>query len=338
MWCLARQAARLARYRALTWLVWMLASGLAFCLHQVGITRWYVCRNHLPGTAILYYHQIATHAFRRHIEYLRKHYNLIRLDDLVESIAKGTTLKDAVVITFDDGYKSIYSDIFPILKRYKVPVTVFLVSDIVGTEKEIWADTIRNLGKNSGKNSHIPDVAYLKCLPDRERNRRIQELIASYKYTPSQRSMLSWNEAQEMLDSGLVSFGSHSKTHPCLTMMDAEEAKVEILNSKRELESHLNIESKHFSYPNGDYDSSHIKMLEGAYQSASTIVPGINDATTSPYELRRIAGSGNVGVLAMKISGLWGRLGMDWFTLEYMRKRALLKPSNQEISRDAKRL
>jgi len=257
---------------------------------------------------------------------------------LVESIAKGTTLKDAVVITFDDGYKSIYSDIFPLLEKHKVPVTIFLVSDTVGTEKEIWADTLRNLKKNSGSNSHIPDVEYFKCIPDREKNRRIEELIATYKYTPSQRSMLSWSEGQEMLDSGLVSFGSHSKTHPCLTMMDAEEAKVEILESKRELESRLNIESKHFSYPNGDYDSSHIKMLEGVYQSASTIVPGINDATTNPYELRRIEGSVNVGVLAMKISGLWGRLGMDWFTLEYLRRRALLKPPNQEISRDAKRL
>lgn len=320
------------------WFTWMLANGLAFCFHQVGIIGWYVRRHQLPGTAILYYHQIAAASFKRHIDYLRKHYNLIQLDDLVESIAKGTTLKDGVVITFDDGYKSIYSDIFPLLKRYKIPVTVFLVSDIVGTGKEIWTDTLRNLRKNSSNNSHIPDVEYFKCIPDREKNRRIQELVASYKYTPSQRSMLSWNEAQEMLGSGLVSFGSHSKTHPCLTMMDAEEAKVEILDSKRELESHLNVESKHFSYPNGDYDSSHIEMLEGVYQSASTIVPGINDATTSPYELRRIEASGNVGMLAMKISGLWGRLGMDWFTLEYMRKRALLKPSNQEISRDAKRL
>ena len=310
------------------WLGWMLANGLAFCFYQAGITHWYVRRNHLLGTAILYYHQIAAHSFRRHIEYLRKHYNLIRLDDLVETIAKGTTLKDTVVITFDDGYKSIYSDIFPILKRYEVPITVFLVSDIVGTEKEIWADTLRNLRKNSGDKSYIPDVEYFKCIPNTEKNRLIQELIARYKYTPPQRSILSWDEVQKMLKSGLVSFGSHSKTHPCLTKMDAEEAKVEILDSKRKLESHLNIEIEHFSYPNGDYDNLHFKMLDSAYQSASTTVPGINDATTNLHELRRIAGNGSVAVLAMKISGLWGRLGTDWFTLECMRRRAQLKPSN----------
>ena len=42
--------------------------------------------------------------------------------------------KNSVVITFDDGYMSNYTLIYPILKKYKIPATIFIIEDLLGTE------------------------------------------------------------------------------------------------------------------------------------------------------------------------------------------------------------
>jgi peptidoglycan/xylan/chitin deacetylase (PgdA/CDA1 family) len=37
-----------------------------------------------------------------------------------------------LIITFDDGYESIYSQALPILKKYRIPAVIFIVSDYIG--------------------------------------------------------------------------------------------------------------------------------------------------------------------------------------------------------------
>jgi peptidoglycan/xylan/chitin deacetylase (PgdA/CDA1 family) len=68
-------------------------------------------------------------AFRRQMRFLKEHrYNVIPLEALVELIrAKKKIPARAVAITFDDGYKDVYSYAFPVLREYQFPATVFLI-------------------------------------------------------------------------------------------------------------------------------------------------------------------------------------------------------------------
>ncbi|MEW8507076.1 MAG: polysaccharide deacetylase family protein [Candidatus Thiodiazotropha sp.] len=77
--------------------------------------------------------EVTPSMFREQMEYLRENdFRVIPLKDLVGFLKGEQQLpKRAVVLTIDDGHRSIYSEAFPILKEYGFPATVFVYSDYV---------------------------------------------------------------------------------------------------------------------------------------------------------------------------------------------------------------
>lgn len=71
--------------------------------------------------------------FKQHLQALKdKHYNVVSIEDYACFHAHRTTLPpNAVVITFDDGYRSFYDKAYPLLKQMGYPATNFLIlSDV----------------------------------------------------------------------------------------------------------------------------------------------------------------------------------------------------------------
>jgi peptidoglycan/xylan/chitin deacetylase (PgdA/CDA1 family) len=59
--------------------------------------------------------------FNLQIEFLKNNYNIIRTEDLIESIYAGKKLpKNSVLLTFDDAYSDHYLNVFPILDYHKL--------------------------------------------------------------------------------------------------------------------------------------------------------------------------------------------------------------------------
>jgi len=55
-------------------------------------------------------------------------YHFIKIDDIINSRKHNKPLPNkAVLITFDDGYQSIYANAFPIIKKYQIPTVIALV-------------------------------------------------------------------------------------------------------------------------------------------------------------------------------------------------------------------
>jgi len=71
---------------------------------------------------------VAVERFREQMEFLREHdYKVIPLETLVQHLQEGRKLPEkGVVITIDDGYKSVYENAWPVLKVFNYPFTVFL--------------------------------------------------------------------------------------------------------------------------------------------------------------------------------------------------------------------
>jgi len=116
------------------------------------------------SVSILMYHHIACYAdnpytvtpetFEAHMRALYESgFTAITLRQLVEFVDYGVPLPERpVVITFDDGYLSVYTYAFPVLKRYGMVATAFIIGEAVGTS------TYKETG-----NPTIPKFCYLQA-------------------------------------------------------------------------------------------------------------------------------------------------------------------------------
>ncbi|NOX26354.1 MAG: polysaccharide deacetylase family protein [Deltaproteobacteria bacterium] len=112
---------------------------IAFCLLALGVEAAVGQEN----TTVLIYHKfgeeqspttnVSLANFARQMAWLRDNdYRVLPLAQLVRLLADQAAVPDrAVVITIDDGYKSVYTGAWPILRRYGYPFTVFLYAKAV---------------------------------------------------------------------------------------------------------------------------------------------------------------------------------------------------------------
>lgn len=83
--------------------------------------------------------------------------------------------------------------------------------------------------------------------------------------------------------------GSHSKTHANLRHLSPDQAREEILGSKKALEDLFGKPVRHFSFPFGSWNPAlRDSVIDAGYTSASTMEFGVCDAVTSLFELKRI--------------------------------------------------
>ncbi len=117
-----------------------------------------------PGVTVLIYHRfdesrypttnVSAERFREQLAYLMvNNYRVISLSDLVSAIEHKTPLPDkAVVITIDDGYRSVYEVAWPILKSFGYPFTVFLYVKGIDSDSKAYMtwDQVREVQQQGG--------------------------------------------------------------------------------------------------------------------------------------------------------------------------------------------
>jgi peptidoglycan/xylan/chitin deacetylase (PgdA/CDA1 family) len=92
-------------------------------------------RRRVP-VVVLAYHRIADdranawtmsqRTFTRHVAWLRKHFELISLEEAQRRIVGGGNCRPAVSITFDDGYADNCGQAIPLLVKERIPCTYFV--------------------------------------------------------------------------------------------------------------------------------------------------------------------------------------------------------------------
>ncbi|GBD95046.1 poly-beta-1,6-N-acetyl-D-glucosamine N-deacetylase precursor [bacterium BMS3Abin05] len=91
----------------------------------------HVCKKRLPSAA-----RVTPGQFEKHILILKElNVQFFSLDELFSLPSESSQKR--VAITFDDGFSCVYENAFPILEKYKLPASVFLVTHFMG-QKSAW--------------------------------------------------------------------------------------------------------------------------------------------------------------------------------------------------------
>jgi peptidoglycan/xylan/chitin deacetylase (PgdA/CDA1 family) len=111
---------------------------------------------------------------------------------------------------------------------------------------------------------------------------------ARFEWYERQPPLLDWPAIRALDREGVLSFEAHSLTHPNLLRLRDEEAQEEIEGSKTALEARLERPVEAFSYPAGLFGERERRyVIEAGFRAAVSCEPGVNDASTDRFALRR---------------------------------------------------
>jgi poly-beta-1,6-N-acetyl-D-glucosamine N-deacetylase len=107
---------------------------------------------------------ISTKNLARHFAWIEAHgYHPISIDDLLDAKeGKKSLPSKPVLLTFDDGYKSLYTRAYPLLKLYKYPA----VSALVGSWLEVEKGKMVQYGDEQVLREHFLTTQQIKEMAD----------------------------------------------------------------------------------------------------------------------------------------------------------------------------
>lgn len=263
--------------------------------------------------ADLFFPSLPTEVFETHMEFVARTYVVLPLEELLERMRRNAVPRDALAITFDDGYRDNLTHAAPILARYGLPATVFLATGFIGTAGAPWFDRVALAFKTTRALAyHAPwgevvalessdarrsaldgALSHLKSLEEDDMRRGVDAILVALDITDERGFkswMLSWDDVQALRVTGFT-IGAHTVSHPILSRVSVQRAWTEIHGSRTMIEAACGVTPRVFAYPNGkpgDYTQSVVRLVrEAGFSCAVTTRFGVNTAATPPYELRR---------------------------------------------------
>lgn len=260
-----------------------------------------------PSDGVVNYqgNRLQQETFRRQLTYLKENCNIVTLRQVAASLSGGPALPDyAVALSIDDGYESVYTLGFPVLREAQAPATLFVATQFVDERVPLWPDRLEHAFAGApGDAAARREV--LKGLQRRAKDMRPAEregLIAPIEaelgrkltldaYAPETYRPVTWAQAKEMADSGFVEIGSHGHTHTIVTLLGEEEGRRELAKSKALVEKNIQRPCDLFCYPNGDYDDFSAKtslyLKDAGYRCGLTTVAGFVAPGSDPFAMLR---------------------------------------------------
>jgi peptidoglycan/xylan/chitin deacetylase (PgdA/CDA1 family) len=289
-------------------------------------------RLHGKGAAILMYHSVLDDPsrvvdslggmihpramFEGQMELIAREFKPVTLDQVARFVRCEQDLPErSVVVTFDDGYTDNYEMAMPILDRVGVPATFYVTVDCVENRRLPWPSRLRFSFRTTSKKNWTDETGKIWSLAsDQERDfaylsvcDRVAQLAgAAQEHVVGQleseldaklpadsgRLMMTWDQIRTVAQHGHI-VGSHTMTHPNIAHLSIEDARRELVESKQQMEAHLQTKVVHFSYPcpalspNWSERTAEESRCAG-YETAVTTSSGLARRNDNPLALKRV--------------------------------------------------
>jgi len=304
---------------------WLVRSGLVIMkLCGLFSVARYVTRN---GLRIICYHGFSVaeeHKFRStlfiqkelflsRIEYLRrKNFPIMALNEAIKCLDEDRLPPCATVVTMDDAWEGVYTVALPIIRKLRLPVTLYVPTFYIEHAMPVfpvtlsylfWRTKARTVDLPRGLGKFRLDVdaeaaegraqEFGGSLPPADRLTFLKELAealaVSFEEIEDRRLFQVANEQQlrELADAGVdIQLHSHNHKWP---LDDRLTVEAEIAENRKFLERSVSPPFEHFCYPSGVHAKHQGEWLAAlGVKTATTIKPGLNYADTPRFLLRRL--------------------------------------------------
>jgi peptidoglycan/xylan/chitin deacetylase (PgdA/CDA1 family) len=266
-------------------------------LFHLGALRLF--RVHEHAVPILCFHRVhptydpftqplAPDAFARILKGLAGHLTFVSLLDVCQS---SDLPKNACVLTFDDALLDFYLYAFPIVERAGIPVTVFVPTESIEHQRELYNYELAAMLLHAHQNNiHIavPEIGpvanaslvdYLRVAGRFAKSpHRIAEMEDLRRQFTTPLSPLAppmtWEQLRHLKSAG-VDIASHSHAHAWLPSMDEQQIVNDLLTSVQLLKERLEVETHHVAYPMGGMDDK-VRHVMNTHQLTGFTTQGNN--------------------------------------------------------------
>jgi peptidoglycan/xylan/chitin deacetylase (PgdA/CDA1 family) len=263
--------------------------------------------------------------FRQRIEYLvRKRYPILPLGEAVERLRRKELPACATVITFDDGFYSIWKMAVPILREFDLPATIYVTTYYSVNRNPVFRLVVQymfgkttkdrldwaGLGlRETGTASFLDaasrhDVAWRiinyaeNQMNEHERVRLSRELGVRLGVDYAEivdRRFLSLMTDEEIRQATMAGVDIQLHTHRHRLPVDAASVYCEIAQNREVLGPLIGRKPRHLAYPSGIYAAEHRDpLVRMDVISATTCDKGFNSPETPALALHRFVDANTV--------------------------------------------
>ena len=271
--------------------------------------------------------------FERQMRYVAKWYDVVSASDVLDAWRGRHALpRRPVLITFDDACRDFADVAWPILTRCALPATLFVPTAFPDQpQRHFWWHRLHGAFMST-RLAEVADPALgvlvmstpearrtglrlvqrrLKAMPHGEAMDAVERLCRRLGEAHVPRNdVLTWRELRRLAAEG-VTLGAHTRTHPALTRLSADQAREEIRGSRDDLERETGETPRMFAYPFGDCDEATARLVrEEGFELAVTCRDGHNRPSADPFRLCRtnISGRTTPLILAFRLTGAGARV------------------------------
>jgi peptidoglycan/xylan/chitin deacetylase (PgdA/CDA1 family) len=274
--------------------------GVKRALFNFGYYHQRLSQLRFPGVAALCYHgvrgnddidlpfpdlHVSEQTFEAHCRLIAETCNPISLDDFRAALDGRRALPARpVIVTFDDGYRSVLDHALPSLERHRIPAAVFVCAEPVIQSQHYWFDILWRL---EGEEA----VLRAKTLPHCEWLAVVDSTSAAAEPTATHRP-LTRAELRRLSESALIEIGGHTMRHPVLARAPLDDQREEIGGCRSALEDAIGKPVTAFAYPFGQladhYQPDTVDLVRNAgFDLAFTTRQSFVTGHASPLEIPR---------------------------------------------------
>lgn len=270
--------------------------------------------------------QLSPQQLSNSLAVLSQHYTFISLSHAILILTKQRpAIKNALVLTLDDGYLNNIKYAAPIFKKFNIIPTIFVATEHTEHNLPFWFDrldyALQQIGtaqypvqlqphpfvfdcssrsnlrrsyadfRHSIKTSFSCDLAmrhYLDQLCqqiEQDTGSALTDIINQDDWS----AIASWQQLADAVKEESFEVGSHTCNHARLGLLTTKIISSEVNRAKQQIENNLAITCNSFCYPDNSYNRAAINIVSQYYDCALTTDTGLNKIGCDLQTLKRFS-------------------------------------------------